>query len=190
MRWCPGGLLIPAAITTFSLTAIVTLTTLFPTVRVFQTLAVIPNAALPLRSFNRYGLFAVMTTERPEIIIEGSNDGRTWLPYEFKDKPGDLTRRPGFVAPHQPRLDWQLWFAALENPAENPWVTHLCVRLLQGSPPVLALFASNPFPGRPPRQVRALLYEYRCTNRATRAATGRWWDRTPVAYYLPPSALR
>jgi predicted DCC family thiol-disulfide oxidoreductase YuxK len=190
MRWCPGGLLIPAAITTFSLTAIVTLTTLFPTVRVFQTLAVIPNAALPLRSFNRYGLFAVMTTERPEIIIEGSNDGRTWLPYEFKDKPGDLTRRPGFVAPHQPRLDWQLWFAALENPAENPWVTHLCVRLLQGSPPVLALFASNPFPGRPPRQVRAVLYEYRCTNRATRAATGRWWDRTPVDYYRPPSALR
>jgi hypothetical protein len=94
------------------------------------------------------------------------------------------------VAPHQPRLDWQLWFAALEDPAANPWVARLCVRLLQGSPPVLALFASNPFPGRPPRLVRAVLYDYRFTDRATRAATGRWWDRTPVDYYVPALALR
>jgi predicted DCC family thiol-disulfide oxidoreductase YuxK len=190
MRWCPAGLLFPAAVTSFSLTAIVTLTTLFPTQRAFQALEVMPNAALPFRSFNRYGLFAMMTKERPEIIIEGSDDGRTWLPYEFKAKPGDLKRRPGFVAPHQPRLDWQFWFAALEDPAENRWVTSFCVRLLQGSPDVLTLLAANPFPSRPPRLVRAVLYDYRFTDRTTRAATGRWWSRTPVDYYLPPSALR
>jgi hypothetical protein len=132
----------------------------------------------------------MMTKERPEIIIEGSDDGRTWLPYEFKAKPGDLKRRPGFVAPHQPRLDWQFWFAALEDPAENRWVTSFCVRLLQGSPDVLTLLAANPFPSRPPRLVRAVLYDYRFTDRTTRAATGRWWSRTPVDYYLPPSALR
>src|SRR5439155_18966036 len=68
---------------------------------------------MPLRSINTYGLFAVMTTKRLEIVIEGSNDGKEWLPYEFKYKPGDVNRRPGFVAPHQPRVDWQMWFAAL-----------------------------------------------------------------------------
>src|SRR5258705_2867534 len=68
------------------------------------------------RLVNPYGLFAVMTTERPEIILEGSADGHTWVPYEFRYKPGRLDRRPAFVAPHQPRLDWQLWFAALEDP--------------------------------------------------------------------------
>src|SRR5215216_1485044 len=57
----------------------------------------------PFRSFNRYGLFAVMTTRRLEIVLEGSADGSQWLPYEFPWKPGDPTRRPGFVAPHQPR---------------------------------------------------------------------------------------
>jgi hypothetical protein len=174
----------------FGLTGIVTLATLFPARRTLQAASALPDAVAPLRSINRYGLFAVMTRERPEIVIEGSDDGRTWLPYEFKAKPGDPRRRPGFVAPLQPRLDWQLWFAALEGPERNPWVTRLCVRLLQGSPPVLDLFASNPFPGRPPREVRAVLYDYRFTDRATRAATGRWWDRTFVDFYVPPVSLR
>ncbi|HUL51907.1 MAG TPA: lipase maturation factor family protein [Opitutaceae bacterium] len=190
VRWCPRAVRVPAAATSFALTGIVTLATLFPAQRALQAATVLPAVLSPLRSFNRYGLFAIMTRERPEIVIEGSDDGRTWLPYEFKAKPGDLRRRPGFVAPHQPRLDWQLWFAALENPAENPWVTGLCVRLLEGSPPVLALFASNPFPHRPPREVRAVLYEYHFTDRATRAATGRWWDRTPVDFYVPPLSRR
>ena len=88
---------------------------------------------------NSYGLFAVMTTDRREIIVEGSNDGMNWLPYEFKYKPGDVNRRPAFVAPHQPRLDWQMWFAALGDYRQNPWFVNFCERLLQGSPEVLAL---------------------------------------------------
>ena len=76
----------------------------------------------PYRTFNSYGLFAVMTTERHEIIVEGSNDGVNWLPYEFKYKPGDVMKRPGFVAPYQPRLDWQMWFAALGDYQHNPVV--------------------------------------------------------------------
>ena len=100
----------------------------------------------PLRTFNGYGLFAVMTTERREIIVEGSNDGVNWLPYEFKYKPGDVNRRPAFVAPHQPRLDWQLWFAALGDYRQNPWFVNFCLRLLQGSPDVLALLAKIRFP--------------------------------------------
>src|ERR1019366_9272990 len=75
----------------------------------------------PLQIVNTYGLFAVMTTQRIEIILEGSADGETWQPYEFKYKPGDVNRAPGWVAPYQPRLDWQMWFAALSNYQTNPW---------------------------------------------------------------------
>src|SRR5204862_250335 len=79
-------------------------------------------AAAPFRSVNFYGLFAVMTTKRPEIVIEGSDDGKTWLPYEFKWKPGDVNRRPAFTWFHMPRLDWQMWFAALGDWQQNLWV--------------------------------------------------------------------
>ncbi len=189
-RACPQLLLVPAAMVGFTLTGLVTALTLRPALGRFAWLAAPVDAVAPLRSVNSYGLFAVMTRERPEIIIEGSDDGHTWLPYGFAAKPGDLKRRPGFVAPYQPRLDWQLWFAALDYPQRSPWVTALCVRLLQGAPDVTALFAANPFPAGPPRQVRAVLYDYTFTDRVTRAATGRWWDRSPVDFYVPPMALR
>jgi predicted DCC family thiol-disulfide oxidoreductase YuxK len=149
-----------------------------------------PVAALygvisPFHSLNPYGLFADMTTERPEIVVEGSDDGTTWKPYEFRWKPGDPTRRPGFVQPHQPRLDWQMWFAALSTCRRTPWFVEFLGRLLQGSPEVLALLDHNPFPDRPPRQVRALLYEYRFTDLATRRATGAWWRRELKGLYCP-----
>ena len=143
----------------------------------------------PFRSFNGYGLFAVMTTDRREIIVEGSNDGVNWLPYEFKYKPGNVDRRPVFVAPHQPRLDWQMWFAALGDARQNPWFMNFCDRLLQGSPEVLALLDKNPFPNHPPRYIRAEFYEYRFTNFAERRATGAWWQRELLGEYLPPISL-
>ena len=86
----------------------------------------------PPRLVNSYGLFAVMTTTRPEIVIEGSNDGDHWMPYEFRYKPGDVRRAPPWVAPYQPRLDWQMWFAALGSAQENPWFYSFAARLLQG----------------------------------------------------------
>jgi len=144
----------------------------------------------PFRTFNSYGLFAVMTRPRYEIIVQGSNDGQTWLDYEFKYKPGDPQRRPGFVAPHQPRLDWQMWFAALGDYRSNPWFVQFCGRLLQNSPDVPALLKTNPFPTAPPRYVRALLYEYHFTDRATRRETGAWWRRELKGEYLPVLSLR
>jgi hypothetical protein len=142
-----------------------------------------------LRTVNSYGLFAVMTTTRNEIIVEGSDDGTHWLPYEFKYKPGDLNRPPAFIEPFQPRLDWQMWFAALGTYRDNPWFESFCVRLLQGSPPVLALLQKNPFPQHPPKFIRAGLYEYHFTNPAGRRATGAWWRREPAGEYLPPVSL-
>ena len=124
-----------------------------------------------------------MTTSRPEIVVEGSLDGNTWLPYEFKYKAGDVKRRPAFVAPHQPRLDWQMWFAALGDVRQNQWFIHFCHRLLTGAPEVLALLQSNPFPNAPPKYVRATLYDYHFTDFATRRATGAWWKRELKGQY-------
>jgi len=143
----------------------------------------------PLRSLNNYGLFAMMTQTRPEIIIEGSNDGQNWQAYEFKYKPGDLKGKPRFVAPFQPRLDWQMWFAALGGLRENPWFYNFAVRLLQNSPEVVALLERNPFPKAPPKYIRAQLYEYHFTDMATRRATGQWWRRIYQGAYLPPISL-
>lgn len=141
----------------------------------------------PFRSINSYGLFAVMTTVRPEIAIEGSAGGRTWREYLFRYKPSRPEDPPRWVAPHQPRLDWQLWFAALREPPA--WFEALLVRLLEGSPEVLRLFRCNPFPDQPPRYVRALLYEYRMTDLRTRRRTGAWWHRELVGTYFPTCAL-
>jgi len=139
----------------------------------------------PFRSVNSYGLFAVMTTARPEIVVEGSDDGEHWLAYEFKYKPGDPKRRPPFVAPHQPRLDWQMWFAALGSSREAPWFESFCERLLDASPDVLRLIAYDPFDGHPPRYVRAVLYQYRFADLATHRREGVWWTREPAGEYLP-----
>jgi hypothetical protein len=144
----------------------------------------------PLRTFNTYGLFAVMTTSRPEIIIEGSNDGVTWAEYEFKYKPGDLKRRPRFVEPHQPRLDWQMWFAALGNYQQNPWLVNFCIRLSQGSKEVLALLERNPFPDQPPRYIRATVYSYHFTDNPTRRKSASWWRREREGDYLPAISLQ
>ena len=144
----------------------------------------------PYQVVNSYGLFAVMTTTRPEIVIEGSDDGEGWKPYEFRYKPGNLYRAPRWIQPLQPRLDWQMWFAALGTYQNNPWFPGLMLRLLEGSPDVLGLLEDNPFPNRPPRFVRAELFEYSFADRQTHAATGAWWKRRPLGIYLPPVGIK
>jgi predicted DCC family thiol-disulfide oxidoreductase YuxK len=143
----------------------------------------------PLMIVNPYGLFAVMTTGRPEIVIEGSADGEIWREYVFRFKPGPVARRARWSIPHQPRLDWQMWFAALGDRRDNPWFESLMRRLLEGSPPVLALVETDPFPDRPPKYVRALLYDYRFADSSTRAATGQWWVRKLAGLYFPEVSL-
>ncbi len=134
----------------------------------------------PLRSINGYGLFRVMTTERPELVIEGSRDGKRWEPYELRYKPGAVDRRPRFVAPFHPRLDWQLWFAALSPRASYPWLQSLAGRLREGAPEVIGLFEGNPFGSEPPKFVRAVLYDYRFTTVEEGHRTGAWWVREPL----------
>ena len=145
-----------------------------------------PVAALdPFRIANRYGLFAVMTRGRYEIEFQGSNDGQTWTAYPFRYKPQDPAKAPGIYAPYQPRFDWNLWFASLGDWRENPIVPSTEERLLFGSHDVLQLFAGNPFPDAPPKQVRAVLWQYWFTSIAEKRSTGMWWRRQLLGLYAP-----
>jgi hypothetical protein len=134
----------------------------------------------PLNSINGYGLFRVMTTERPEIVIEASADGERWKEWEFKWKAGDVNRRPSFVEPHMPRLDWQMWFAALDPRGARDWLGVLVERLLDGDEIVTRLLEPSPVGARV-RCVRLIYYQYHFTTGAERAESGAWWKRDRAA---------
>jgi lipase maturation factor 1 len=139
----------------------------------------------PFRIANRYGLFAVMTRGRYEIEFQGSDDGQNWLPYHFRHKPQELNEPPRIYAPYQPRFDWNLWFSSLGSWREYPIVPNTEVRLLSNSKDVLELFRGNPFPQQPPRQIRAVLWQYWFTSMAEKRKTGRWWRRQMLGRYAP-----
>lgn len=140
----------------------------------------------PFRCLNNYGLFTRMTTVRHEIEIQGSTDGVEWTPYVLPYQPGPVDRMPPQVAPHQPRLDWQMWFAALRPSTRRPrWFDQLMARLLDGEPSVLALLAYDPFPVQPPSFIRAVRYRYEFTDWETGWRTGEWWTREYVGPYTP-----
>lgn len=146
------------------------------------------RAVSPLRSINGYGLFRYMTTQRPEIVLEVSRDGAVWREQEFPWKPGALDGRPRFVQPHMPRLDWQLWFAALDPAGAEHWLQALMDGLLDGSPAVVALLADSPLAGGPPRHVRLAYYRYDFTAPAEGRESGNWWRRRPLGYLMEASA--
>lgn len=153
-------------------------------------LAHIAAPLAPLRIVNGYGLFAVMTRSRPEIVVQGSANGSDWTDYSFEYKPDDPARAPRWNVPHQPRLDWQMWFAALSGAQRASWFGNFLTRLLQDAPEVTGLLRENPFEEHPPRYVRALLYDYRFTTPAERAATGHVWRRSLKGLYFPAVGLR
>lgn len=145
-----------------------------------------PVSALePFRIANRYGLFAVMTRGRYEIEFQGSADGQTWLVYPFRFKPQDPARPPGIYAPYQPRFDWNLWFASLNTWRQEPIVPRTERALLRGDTDVLLLFAGNPFPKEPPKQVRAVLWQYWFTTPEEKRSSGMWWRREQLGLYAP-----
>lgn len=144
----------------------------------------------PLRIVNQYGLFAVMTTSRPELTVQGSDDGENWKDYVFKFKPGPLDRAPPIVAPMHPRLDWQMWFAALGSPGQSPWLFQFCRRLLESDRAVTELLAINPFPDKPPKFVRVLRSNYHFTTFEQLQKTGRWWNSDEEELFVPPIQIQ
>jgi predicted DCC family thiol-disulfide oxidoreductase YuxK/uncharacterized membrane protein YhaH (DUF805 family) len=168
---------------------------LFETLSIFGAVPPAPARALiaavsPLRSFNRYGLFAVMTRTRDEIAIEVSEDGSEWREWPFLYTPGNPRRAPPVVAPHMPRLDWQCWFAALGEPTESPWFGNLIFRLLEGSPSATALLGPNPLDGARPLYARAIRYEAAFAAPGRRRADGSWWTRTRKGLFFPVVSLK
>ena len=147
----------------------------------------------PLDLVNTYGAFGNVDRERHEVILEGTGDpvpdeSARWREYALPCMPGDPRRRPCFVSPYHYRLDWQMWFvgndAARGEPIEDePWLVHLVWQLLRGEESPKRLFAGDPFPGEPPRWIRAGLWRYRFTRSR---AGGAWWDRVRVGEYLRP----
>lgn len=179
-----------ALLVTLPLNATLIFSAFKPQAEVPRPIATLYECVGPFRIVSGYGLFRVMTKSRPEIIIEGSADGIDWLPYEFKWKPGDVSHPPQWVAPHQPRLDWQMWFAALGTYRQSPWFVRLTKELLENNPDVTSLLAHNPFPDKPPFLVRSTIYDYRFTSAAERRATGAWWKREERGEYLPAVSLK
>ncbi len=157
-----------------------------------EPLKTIVRAGSAFQIVNSYGLFAVMTTSRTEIEVQGSDDGDKWKTYEFRYKPGDVKRAPKWVAPFQPRLDWQMWFAALGSfrQPQNRWFLAFMSRLLEGSSEVAGLLETNPFPDHPPRYIRALAYDYTFSSAAEHRESGAWWVRKPLGIYLPPVGFK
>jgi Lipase maturation factor len=148
----------------------------------------------PLHLVNTYGAFSSVTRARREIAIEGTGDDRltpetVWREYQFKGKPGDVSRPSKQIAPYHLRLDWLMWFAAQARPSHHPWFPALLEKLLAGDTQTLRLLRTNPFPDRPPRYVRAVLHDYRFTTREERRQTGHWWYREAIGLYVAPVSL-
>jgi len=142
-----------------------------------------------LNLVNTYGAFGSVGKERREIVFEGTDDqaltdATVWREYEFKAKPGDPARRPAIVAPYQPRIDWQIWFAAMSVPGRYPWTLHLIWKLLHNDAGALSLLANNPFPDRPPRFIRARYYRYEFA--PLDDPQGLTWRRTLLGDWIPP----
>lgn len=148
----------------------------------------------PFQIVGSYGAFGSITRPRYEVVIEGTPDAvitpaTQWKAYEFKAKPGDVMRMPPQIAPYHLRIDWLMWFAAMGNYRQYPWFVNLVAKLLEGDKPVLSLLHSNPFPGTPPRRIRARLFEYHFTTPEEHKRTGAWWTRTYVESYFPAVSL-
>ena len=144
----------------------------------------IVNYTEAYRIVAKYHVFPTMKTERIELELQGSIDGQEWKPYVFKYKPGDIMQSPHLVIPHQPRLDWQMWFVSL-HPMFIPWFDQFLKSLLNNSPAVTALLKHNPFADTPPRYIRVDAFRYQFSDQKQRNKTGQWWSRESLGPFLP-----
>jgi hypothetical protein len=182
-------------IAVYALAVLIVVLSLGPLLNMLSPAQVMNTSFEPFHLVNTYGAFGSITRERHEIVIEGSDDPepteRTiWREYEFRGKPGDPLRRPPQLAPYHLRIDWLMWFAAMDSPESHPWFTALLVKLLEGDPATLSLLRVNPFPDHPPRIIRAEYFAYHFTTPEERRRSGRWWTREPLGLYFPPVSHR
>jgi hypothetical protein len=172
------------------LAVIVAVLSLQPTLNLFSSHQIMNTSFDPLDLVNTYGAFGSVGKERYNVVFEGTSEDfpnePDWKPYLYKGLPVALNERPPQIAPYHLRLDWQMWFAAMGSPNEYPWTLNLIWKLLHNDPGTLGLFRSNPFPGQPPRYVRAVLYRYSFVRPNPQ---GLWWKRERLGLWLPPVSV-
>ncbi len=182
----------PMLVTAWTVTAIIALLSIQPVLNMLSPQQIMNTSFDPFNLVNTYGAFGSVGQERLNIVFEGTmddipTDSATWKAYPYKGLPTDPDKRPPQVAPYHLRFDWQMWFAAMSTPDEYPWTLTLVSKLLHNDRGTLSLFAGNPFPDKPPRYIRAVLYRY---SFAPPGNPGHHiWTRQPVgAPWLPAMA--
>jgi hypothetical protein len=173
----------PMLATAWTVTAVIALLSIQPVLNMLSPQQIMNTSFDPLNLVNTYGAFGSVGRERLNVVFEGtmdeSPDGQAnWKAYPYKGLPVALDRRPPQIAPYQLRLDWQMWFAAMSFPEEYPWTLTLISKLLHNDPGAVGLFAGNPFPDKPPRFIRAVLYRYSFAQPGN--PDGLWWTRVRV----------
>jgi hypothetical protein len=176
----------------FALVALVALFSVDPVLNLVSARQIMNTSFSALDLVNTYGAFGSVGRERREIVFEGTrdetvNEATRWQAYEFPCKPGDPARRPCVVSPYQPRLDWQIWFAAMSVPQREPWTVHLVWKLLHDDPGARSLLGNDPFPDGPPRYIRARYYRYWFAPPGD--ASHAWWKRRLLGEWLPPLSV-
>lgn len=181
----------PMLVTAWIVTGLLVLLSIEPAINLVSPRQIMNTSFTSLDLVNTYGAFGSVGKERYNVVFEGTNDEDStetahWQPYIFKGLPVEIDQSPRQVAPYQLRLDWQMWFASMSSPEDYPWTYHLVWKLLHNSKRALPLFAGNPFPGHPPKYIRAVLYKY---SFATPNAQHRYWQRDEVGIWLPAMSV-
>ncbi|MDB4904918.1 MAG: lipase maturation factor family protein [Mucilaginibacter sp.] len=181
----------PMLTTAWVVAGIVALLSIQPALNLLSPGQVMNTSFDPLDLVNTYGAFGTVGQERLNVVFEGTMDDTTggkanWKPYIYEALPVLLNKQPPQIAPYQPHLDWQMWFAAMSTPDQYPWTINLVWKLLHNDPGAVSLFAGNPFPGKPPRYIRAVLYRYKFAKPGN--PQGLWWTREPISTWIPPTS--
>ncbi|MES2649677.1 MAG: lipase maturation factor family protein [Bacteroidota bacterium] len=182
----------PMRRTALVVTVIIAILSIRPAINLLSPAQIMNTSFDPFDLVNTYGAFGTVGKERLNLVIEGTADRDStskanWEPYIYKGLPVLTNKRPPQIAPYQLRLDWQLWFAAMATPEDYPWTVHLIWKLLHNDKATLGLFASNPFPGEPPKYVRVILYRYRFVK--TRRSKSLYWKRERIKTWLPARSV-
>lgn len=177
----------PMLTTVWVITILIAFLSIQPVLNLLSPRQVMNTSYDPFELVNTYGAFGTVDHERMNVVFEGTmddnpGDSANWKPYIYKGLPVALDKRPPQIAPYQLHLDWQMWFAAMASPDEYPWAFNLVWKLLHNDPGVVGLFAGNPFPVRPPRYIRGVLYRYSFAKPGN--AKGIWWNRERVSLWL------
>jgi hypothetical protein len=180
----------PMQITSWIVAVLIAILSIQPTINIFSPDQVMNGSFDPLELVNTYGAFGSVGKERSNVVFEGTgddlSDSMQWKEYPYRGLPVSLYKSPPQIAPFQLRLDWQMWFAAMSSPEEYPWMMNLIWKLLHNDPGALSLFAGNPFPARPPKFVRAVLYRYRFAIPGN--PEKKWWERERIGEWIVPTS--